>query len=92
MVDPMIHPGSIAFLLAFHDQAEEKLDSTFGKGKINLVLSGACTEHPQLTRFIVEVHDEADAMGAGARWLSDVRDSLRDVVGGPIHVCSGRNE
>lgn len=88
-MEMMIHPGSVAFLEAFAARVSAALDETYGAGKIVLARSGACHEYPALTRYVVEVHGEHDAIMAGPEWLTRVDDVIRPIVGGPIHYCAG---
>jgi hypothetical protein len=87
MRDALIHAGSIAFGgdIAI---AEGALQAA-GLVHVKLVKSGPCTQHGNLTRYIVEVSGEHDGDTANA-WMDRVEETLKERLDvGLIHRCVG---
>jgi hypothetical protein len=54
---------------------------------VHFVRSGPCTEYPNLTRYVVEVHNEFDPARA-KHWMDRVVEALTGQVGA-LHRCMG---
>lgn len=84
--DELIVAGSVAFAASV-GIAEAALARQEGMQDVHFIPSGhQCTEHPDLPRYLVEVHGEWDAMKA-KEWMDRIEVALTAAF--PIHRCVG---
>ena len=84
--DYLLLAGSVAFGCAVGD-AEIALSRREGLQDVHFVRSGPCTEFPNLTRYVIEVHSESDPAQA-KHWMDHVMQALTGHVGA-LHRCMG---